>query len=77
MERRRTVTERVEAPFIDQDRAPNFRASDGRLFLVRCFACEPRYGRENWAPVVAAGQCAWCGWRVANPSDAEASGDAS
>ena len=24
-----------------QDRPPNFRADNGRFFLVRCFACEP------------------------------------
>ncbi len=46
---------------INQDRAPNFRA-DGQLFLVRCFACEPTRGRENYAPAVATGRCAFCGW---------------
>ncbi len=45
-----------------QDRSPNFRDSKGRLFLVRCYACEGVRGRENWSPVVATGQCAWCGW---------------
>lgn len=44
-----------------QDRYPNFR-NDGRFYLVRCFVCEPKYGRENWAPTVADGLCAWCGW---------------
>ena len=48
---------------INQDRIPNFRSDDdGSLFLVRCFACEPERGRENWAPEVASGRCAWCGW---------------
>lgn len=48
-----------------QDRAPNFRAgtgNTGRLYLVRCFACDERVGRENYALAVAAGVCAWCGW---------------
>lgn len=27
------------------------------IYLVRCFKC----GRENYAPAVASGQCAWCG----------------
>lgn len=45
-----------------QDRHPNFRADNGRFFLVRCFACEPERGRENWGPAAASGTCAWCGW---------------
>ncbi len=44
-----------------QDRPPNFR-ENGKLYLVRCFACESEHGRENWAMVVAKGVCAWCGW---------------
>lgn len=47
---------------VNQDRRPNFR-TDGKLFLVRCFNCDPEAGRENWAPAVASGQCAWCGWK--------------
>lgn len=35
---------------INQDQRPNFRDKEGRLFLVRCFACGGEYGRENWAP---------------------------
>jgi hypothetical protein len=45
-----------------QDKHPNFRDKSGKLFLVRCFNCEPERGRENWAPAVATGSCAWCGW---------------
>ena len=45
-----------------QDKHPNFRDKSGKLFLVRCFSCDPTKGRENWAPVVATGSCAWCGW---------------
>lgn len=48
-----------------QDRPPNFRSEDGRLFLVRCFACDPDHGRENWALAVADGTCAFCGWKEA------------
>lgn len=36
----------------------NFLGDNGELFLVRCAACH----RENWAPAVASGACAWCGW---------------
>jgi len=42
-------------------KGPNFRSPDGKLFVVRCEAC----GRENWAPAVATGLCAWCGWQEA------------
>jgi len=48
---------------IVQDRTPNFRDEGGRLFLVRCFACSPDHGRENWVMKVADGQCHWCGWK--------------
>lgn len=44
------------------DRHPNFRDENGRLFLVRCFACSAEHGKENWAGAVAAGECAHCGW---------------
>lgn len=30
----------------------------GILLLIRC----PKCGRENWAPHVASGICAWCGY---------------
>lgn len=45
-----------------QDQKANFRDKEGKLFLVRCYACESRIGRENYAPAVASGTCAWCGW---------------
>lgn len=48
---------------IDQERHPNFIGKNGKLYLVRCFVCDEDRGRENWAPAVASGQCAWCGWR--------------
>lgn len=34
-----------------------YRAKDGSVCMIRCFEC----GRENWAPAVASGRCAWCG----------------
>lgn len=43
------------------DRRPNF-SEGGKLYLVRCFACDPERGLENWAPSVATGTCAFCGW---------------
>lgn len=52
-----------------QDRSPNFRDESNKLFLVRCFRCDPERGLENWAPIVALGQCAFCGWK----SDVEVS----
>jgi hypothetical protein len=55
---------------INQDRPPNFRSKEGKLYLVRCFACEAEYGRENWAMAVADGTCAWCGWPEKGRSDA-------
>jgi hypothetical protein len=45
----------------ENDRAPNWRTG-GWLYVQRCFVCEPERGRENYAPSVAKGQCAWCGW---------------
>ena len=46
---------------VNQDRHPNFR-KDGRLYLVRCFACDEKHGTENYAPAVSSGSCSWCGW---------------
>ncbi len=43
----------------EQSKHPNFMWDNGRLFLVRCHACD----RENYAPAVASGQCVWCGWK--------------
>lgn len=50
----------LRPPTTENDRPPNFRR-EGKLYLVRCFAC----GAENWAPSVAEGVCAWCGWKEA------------
>lgn len=37
----------------------NFRDDTGKLYLVRCPKCKA----ENYAPSVASGECAWCGWK--------------
>ena len=52
-----------------QDRDPNFRDKDGKLFLVRCFNCDPIYGKENYILSVASGQCCWCGWKEEKTDD--------
>lgn len=41
-----------------------FSGSDGRIYLVRCFKC----GKENWAPAVATGKCAWCAFDANVPA---------
>lgn len=67
----------MSAETINQERGPNFRGEDGRLFLVRCYVCEPTRGRENYGPSVATGQCAWCGWEESaevRAADGQASG---
>lgn len=46
---------------VNQYKSPNFVAH-GKLYLVRCFACDAKNGKENYAPIVATGRCAWCGW---------------
>lgn len=45
-----------------QDRHPNFRDADGDLYLIRCFRCDPEYGKENYAANAPLGICTWCGW---------------
>jgi len=37
-----------------------FKTKEGKLFLVYC----PRCGKENWAPRVSEGVCAWCGYKA-------------
>lgn len=46
---------------------PNFRDENGELNLVRCYVCDPKSGRENYAMSVSAGMCCWCGWHEATP----------
>jgi ribosomal protein L37E len=31
---------------------------EGKTCMIRCTEC----GRENWAPAVSSGTCAWCGF---------------
>ena len=35
---------------------------DGKLYLFRCMNCDEVRGKENWAPAVSSGICAFCGW---------------
>lgn len=35
-----------------------YRTKDGLICMIRRFEC----GRENWAPAVVTGCCAWCGY---------------
>lgn len=44
------------------NRPPNFRTLGGKLYLLRCYVCDPIYGLENRLPNVSTGICAWCGW---------------
>lgn len=37
----------------------NFRDENGKLFMIYCPKCK----LENYAPSVADGQCAWCGYK--------------
>lgn len=51
------------------DRPPNVRSEHGRFYLLRCFACDPQRGRENYAASVYSGVCAWCSWAAAQPEN--------
>ena len=62
----------MEAKHIN-DRHPNFYEDD-RFYLVRCYACDRRRGKENWGCAVAMGYCCWCGWESPDPN-AETSDD--
>jgi len=64
----KSVLQKIEVNMNDtnktiQDRKPNFRTKDGKLFLVRCFACDDKIGTENYTSDVSSGVCAWCGWK--------------
>jgi len=37
-----------------------FKGDDGKIYLIRCPKCD----LENYAPAVASGQCAWCGYKA-------------
>jgi len=58
------------------DRPPNWRTEDGRLYLVRCFACgDSLRGRENYAMSVPSGECHNCGWKATLISPAAGQGE--
>lgn len=57
MEKQKTYSE------VNQDRHPNFRGDNGKLYLVKCFICDPKYGLENYVIAVSMGQCYKCGWK--------------
>ena len=46
------------------DMRKNFTVN-GKYFMVYC----PKCNRENWAPAVADGQCAWCSYKEEVGSD--------
>lgn len=50
----------MQSKKIEEDE--NYRDEDGKLCVVRCPKCK----RENYAPMVAKGKCAWCGWSEKN-----------
>lgn len=35
-----------------------YQSKNGKICMIRCFKC----GRENYAPAVASGTCAWCAY---------------
>lgn len=72
--KRKRVRSTMTQDKVNQDRHPNFRDKAGKLYLVRCFACNKEIGTENWAPAVAGGQCAWCGWKENMTQDKELEG---
>jgi ribosomal protein L37E len=50
---------------IRQGKGNGYKDDDGTVCMIRCFQC----GRENWAPAVATGHCAWCGFDPNKPDD--------
>lgn len=43
----------------ERELSENFSV-DGKTYLVRC----PKCNKENYAPSVASGVCAWCGYNA-------------
>ena len=37
-----------------------WKSDKGTISMNRCFSC----GKENYAPAVTSGQCAWCGYKA-------------
>ena len=48
----------MEEKSIWLEKGVEYYPEDGTILLIRC----PKCGRENWAPQVASGTCAWCGF---------------
>jgi len=44
-----------------QNRLPNFLYKK-KFFLLRCYVCGGRWGKENYPKDIGTGSCAWCGW---------------
>jgi hypothetical protein len=55
-------------PFEDQLKGAGNFMDNGKFYLVRCYSCDPKFGRENYMPMAASGKCAWCGWNEAGAS---------
>lgn len=56
-----------QAKIVFENGKGNFYGDDGKPFLVRCPV--PECARENYAPAVASGQCAWCGFQAQSSPD--------
>ena len=52
------VSTGIKAMLQSLDPYTEYYPESGTLLLIRC----PKCGRENWAPQVASGTCAWCGY---------------
>jgi len=33
-----------------------YKGQNGKLCMAKCFSC----GKDNWAPLISTGNCAWC-----------------
>lgn len=44
-----------------------FLRDDGKFCMIKCCAC----GRQNYAPSVMSGTCAWCSYDANIPLDEE------
>lgn len=72
MEKKSNADTKAEQELLKrQESHPNFRDEKGKLFLVRCYACEPNGGKENYLPMVATGICAWCNYKEPSESTPE------
>ena len=44
-----------------QLKGANFRGENGKIYLVRCYKCGGKHGKENYLPAVSSGVCYSCG----------------